>query len=212
MYYRQSEDIRDDFIKFFNTLFSKAGEGKISFTNNKRVIKFSQTPKCESLDTYDFKYFPTIGVATSAASFKETHFNKLRGTVTDPDTNQPVIITGGIFTINLNFNVYALNKTDRNNLADLVGNYLSKHETKQAFLAPPFAYMIGMPSVSGDGVDDDPQTNVKYFYTTITIPIQSDFEDSSQVVDAFGNVGLTVRDVISLIASQRGSGESGQLN
>lgn len=212
MYYRCSEDIKDDFIKFFSTLFSQYGEGKLSFANGKRKIVFSQTPKCASLDSYDFKFFPSVMVGTSSGNFRETSFNKLRGYVTDPDSGLPVEVTGGIFSINLNFNIYAQNKDDRNNLADLVGDYLSKRDTKLAFLQSPFAYRLGMPSFSGDGAEDDPQTNVKYFYTTISMPIETDFEDIADVVDQFGNVGLTVQNIISLMASQRGSGESGNLN
>lgn len=210
-YYRLAEDIKNDFIEFFSILFAEYAEGKISFNNSKRKITFSQAPKCQDLDSYDFKAFPSVGVSTSSGNFKETHFNKHRGYVTDPDTNLPVEVTGGIFSINLNFNIYALNKKDRNNLADLVGSYLSKRDTKLAFLQSPFGYRLGMPTFSGDGSDSDPQTNVNYFYTTINMTIDSDFEDIADVVDAFGNIGLTVRDIISLMASQRGSGETGQL-
>jgi hypothetical protein len=206
-YYRLSEDIKDDFIKFFNELFSQYGEGKISFNNSKRKIVFAEPPKCQSLDSYDFKYFPLIAVGTSSGNFRETSFNKLRGYVTDHDTGLPVEVTGGIFSINLNFNIYAQNKDDRNNLADLVGDYLSKRDTKLAFLQSPFAYRLGMPSFSGDGAEDDPQTNSKYFYTTISMPIETDFEDIADVVDQFGHVGLTVEDIVSLIASKSGSGE-----
>lgn len=206
-YYRLAEDIKDDFIEFFSIIFAEYGEGKISFNNSKRKITFAQTPKCADLDSYSFKYFPSVVVSTSSGNFKETHFNKHRGYVTDQDSGLPVEVTGGIFSINLNFNIYALNKKDRNNLADLIGSYLSKRDTKLAFLQSPFGYRLGMPTFSGDGSDDDPQTNVKYFYTTLTMAIDSDFEDIADVVDQFGNVGLQVNDIISLMASQRGSGE-----
>ncbi len=206
-YYRLAEDIKDDLIEFFNILFSQYAEGKVSFNNSKRKIVFGMPPKCQSADTYDLKYFPLVTVATSSGNFKETHFNKLRGYVTDQDSGLPVEVTGGIFSINLNFRIYALDKNDRNNLADLVGSYLSKRDTKLAFLQAPFAYRLGMPNFSGDGADDDPQTNRKYFYTDLIMSIETDFEDIADVVDQFGNIGLTVRDVVSLIASKRGSGE-----
>lgn len=206
-YYRLAEDIKDDLIQFFNVIFSQYGEGKLSFDNSKRKITFSQPPKCQSLDSYDFKYYPLVAVATSSGNFRETHFNKSRGYVTDPESGLPVEITGGIFNLTLNFNIYAQTKSDRNNLADLVGSYLSRRDTKLAFLKSPYAYQLGMPTFSGDGVDDDPQTNTKYFYTIITMPISADFEDIEQVVDQFGHVGLTVNDIMSLIASQRGNGE-----
>lgn len=206
-YYRLAEDVKEDLIEFFKIIFAEYGEGKLAFTNGKRKIIFSQVPKCQSLDSYDFKYFPLIAVSTSSGDFKETSFNKLRGYVTDPVTNEPVEVTGGRFTINLTFNIYAINKGDRNNLADLVGSYLSKRDTKLAFLNAPFGYHLGMPTFSGDGADDDPQTNVKYFYTTLTMPVSTDFEDIAPIADAFGHVGLTVRDVVSLIASKAGDGE-----
>lgn len=203
MYYRLSEDIKNDFIDFFQTLFSEYGEGKLILDNSKRNILFSQTPICRDLDTYDLKTFPTVGVSTSSGNFKQTHFNSFRGSVTDQDSGLPVEITGGIFNLTLNFQIFALTKSDRNNLSDIVGNYLSKRDTKLAFLQAPFSYRLMMPTFSGDGADEDPQTNVKYFYTTISMEVSSDFEDMSQYIDQFGNTGLTVRDIISLMASNR---------
>jgi hypothetical protein len=205
MYYRLSQDIKLNFIDFFKILFTQYSEGKISFDDGRNKISFSANPLSGDLDSYDFKYFPSVMVGVSPGSFKDTHFNKYRGLGVDAN-NLPARMTGGIFSTTVNFNVYATSEDDRNDLSDLVCSYLTKADTKAGFLNQ-FGIRIESPKFSGDSKEEDPQTNVMIFSTVISLSLEADFEDATTIVDASGRTGLTVLDVISLIASQRGSGE-----
>ncbi len=100
-------------------------------------------------------------------------------------------------TCNLNFQIRARTEDERNNLADLVTQYLNSRETKLAFLNTYGVRIIGAPSFTGEAIEDDPQTNVKVFITNLTQETESDYEEGVDIVDGLGNTGLTVQDIIS---------------
>ena len=205
MYYRLSQDIKILFLTFFQRLFALQKEGKISFTDGRNRIMFAQAPRCMELDTYDKKYYPCVLVGLSPASFRDVNPSKFRAVVNN-DAGEPQNIYGFISSLTVNFNVVSLTKEDRNNLVDLVCMYLAKYETKAAFINQ-YGIRLGMPTFSGDNVEDDVQTNVKRFWTTITMPMEVDLEDNADIVDSMGRKGLTVQNIISLIGDTNSDGE-----
>ena len=206
MYFRLSQDVKILFLTFFQKLFALYEEGKISFVDGRNKLVFASSPKVYEIDTYDFKTYPAILVGISNSSSRDASFNKYRGY----DSSTASYIYGAIANLTLTFTIFALTKEDRNQLADLVYIYLLKQETKQTFEQQK-GIRFQTPSLSGDGVEDDVQTNVKRFFTTITFPVEVDMEDITQVVDSMGRPGLTVLDILSLIGDQ-GNGEIGNLD
>mgnify|MGYP001609893039 CR=1 FL=1 len=204
MYYRLSNDIKILLIRFFQTLFTLYSEGKIEFQDGRSKVAFTTSPKCMDLDTYDFRYYPCVLVGLSPGTFKDTHFNKYRGTETI--NGVPEKIYGGTTAMTLNFQVYATNENDRNNLADLVCTYLAKRDTKETF-EQKYGIRFMMPTFTGDNAEDDPVTNVRRFYTNISLLVEADFEDNANIVAPSGDIGLTLQNVISYIGDADADGE-----
>lgn len=206
MYYRLSQDIKSLFINFFGKIFTLYKEDKITFNDGRRVIKFAKAPICEELDTYKYKDYPVVLASINPGMYRDASFNKHR----DVDITTGETISGWIATFTVSFLIYALTKEDRDQLSDIVCVYLSKAETKQAFEVKGIRLM--MPSFSGDSAEDDPQTNVKRFYTVVSIQMEADVEDTLTIVDSQGRSGLTVTDILSYIGDADGNGEISNLN
>lgn len=191
-------------MQFFQVIFTKYKEDKLQFRDGRNEITFSTPPKVMDLNTYDNKYYPCILVGIGPSNLKDVHFNKFRGI--DNTTSTPENIYGGSATATVTFLIYAANERDLFNLTDVVCMYLAKHDSKKAF-ENNYGLRILTPSCSGEGVEDDPQTNVKRFYSTVTLNLECDFEDNVDIYDQFGNIGLTVLDIFSYIADSNGDGE-----
>lgn len=204
MYYRLSEDLKILFLRLFQKTFALYEEGKATFTDGRNKIIFAQPPKCFELDGYDYKYYPCVLVSLNIGSFKEASSNKYRGAVNN-DANIPEHVYGYLTSATVTFTIYALTKEDRNKLCDLICMYLAKHETKQAF--EYYGIRLQMPSWSGDNSEDEIQTNIKRFFTSVSLPLEADVEETADIIDAFGNKGLTVSNVISFIGDSNKDGE-----
>ena len=195
--YRFIERQKKHFIEFFQRLFDLYDKDKVQFNDGYYKITFGKTPKCLSIDNYDFKYYPIVLIGASAGKTRDTAINKFKDYYTDPTSGLVHEIYGGMATANINFQIRARTEDDRNNLADLVTQYLNSRETKLAFLNTYGVRIIGAPSFTGEEIEDDPQTNVKVFITNLTQETESDYEEGIDIVDGFGNTGLTVQDIIS---------------
>lgn len=203
MYFRLSNDVRNIFIQFFQKLFALYSENKITFVDGRNKIDFTVFPKCLDMDTFDFKYFPSLLIGLAPGYFKDVHFNKFRGLdVTDTEGSK---IYGGVVELTLTFQVYATTREDRNNLADLTSVYLTKYDTKALF-EQQYGIRLTTPSLSGDFAEDDPQTNLKMFYTNISLPVHVDFEDQTEILDSQGRK-LTLANVISYNGDTNSDGE-----
>lgn len=203
MYYRLSQDVKVLFLRFFQKLFTLYKEGKISFVDGRNNIKFTVPPECKDADTYDFKSYPTVMVALSPGTFREASFNRVRGVNT---TGNAQIVYGAIVDVSATFTVVAITENDRNSLADLICVYLAKRETRHAF-ETKYGIRLGMPTFSGDSTEVDTQLNTKRFFTTITVPMSLDVEDTDTILDTFGNPGVVLEDVLSYIGDPNGDGE-----
>ena len=197
--YRFIERPKKHFIEFFQALFDLYDKDKVQFTDSYYVLNFGKTPKCLSIDNYDFKYYPIVLVGASLGTTRDISINKFKDYHTDEDSGIVNEVYGGIATITVNFQIRARTEDDRNNLADLVTQYLNSRDTKLAFATKYGVRIIGAPSFSGESVEDDPQTNVKVFVTDISQVTESDYEEGIDIVDTLGNTGLTVDDIISYI-------------
>ena len=205
MYFRLTQDVKKQFVVFFRTLFTLYGENKITFVDGRSKIVFAAQPQCEELDTYNTKHYPIVLVSASPGSCKEASFNKVRGV--DRDTNETLY--GWMANFTINFLIVSLTKEDRDQLVDIICVYLSKAETKQAFEQK--GLRIQMPIFSGDSSEEDPQTNVRRFFTSVSITVEGDIEDTLTIVDSQGRAGLTVQDVLSYIGDVDGDGEIANL-
>lgn len=197
--YRFIERPKKHYIEFFQSLFDLLEQGKITFDDAYYSIKFSKSPKCLSIDNYDLKYHPIVLVGSSGGSTRDISINRFKDYNTDQSSGLVNEVHGGIASMTLTFQIRTRSEDERNNLADIVTMYLGSNSVKQSFLSTYGVRVIGAPSFSGESVEDDPQTNVKVFITNITQNVESDYEEGIDIVDEFGNTGLTVEDIISHI-------------
>jgi len=195
--YRITERPKKHFIEFFQALFDLYDKGKLSLDDGYYKIAFAQTPQCRSIDNYDEKYMPIILVGTSSTSTKDSGINKFKDYYTDPISGLVSSVYSGFANVTLNFQIRARSEDERNNLADIVAMYLDSYDMKQTFLTKYGVRIIGAPSLTGEAVEDDPQTNAKMFVTNISQVMESDYEEGVDIVDTLGNTGLTVSDIIS---------------
>lgn len=196
--YRVAERTKRHFIDFFQRIFTLYSENKLQFSDEYNKIGFGQPPKCSAVDTYDFKYYPIVLVGVGTTNLKDCAINKFRSYYED-DAGIVSATYGGFANITLNFNIRARSTDERNNLADTIMMYLNAYDTKKTFGVTYGIRVIGGPSYNGESVEDDPQTNVKVFTTSISQVIETDYEEGIDIVDSFGNVGLKVEELISYL-------------
>lgn len=196
MYYRITQDLKIEFVKYFQTIFTLYKEGKLAFADGRNKIIFSKTPVVLESDNYYLKDFPCLLIGISPGSVKDISVNKYKGL--DKSIPAPEYIYGFTANVTVTFTVYALTKQEKCMLSDLVSFLLAKHDTKQTFLGK--GVCLKMPSFTGDGVEEEGQTNTKRFYATITLEMESEVEYNNIILDLNGNSGLTVIDVISYVA------------
>lgn len=194
--YRVAERTKRHFIDFFQKLFKRYEENKVNFSDSYYNISFSKIPKCQAVDTYDFKYYPIVLVGISSIATRDCGINKFRGYYDDGGGTVSATY-GGFATVTLNFQVRARSEDERNNLADTVIMYIDSVETKKAFNDILGIRIIGSPTFGGESVDDDPQTNVKQFVTNVTQVIETDYEEDQNILDTFGNPSVILNDIIS---------------
>ena len=171
-------------------------EGKVTFNDSYKKIVFGKPPKCQSVDTYDFKYYPIVLVGLGPTAARDCAINKFK----DYYTNELGVVDsiyGGFATVTLNFQIRARSEDERNNLADLVLMYINSIDTKRAFERDFGMRIIGAPSLSGESVEDDPQTNVKQFIVNLSQQIDNDYEEGIDIIDTLGNTGLTVEEIVA---------------
>lgn len=195
--YRLSERVKNNFIEFFQKIFVLYSEEKTQFTDGYFKVSFGQVPKCQSVDTYDFKYLPTVVVSVTNVTAKDYSINKFIGYY--DESGLATEAYGGFANINLNFQVRARTSAERNNLADIVSMYLNSIETKKAFHGTHGIAILGAPTFSGESVEADMQTNVPLFTTNIRQEVFTEYEESADVVDTLGNIGLKIEDFVSYL-------------
>ena len=194
--YRITKRTKRHFIDFFQKLFSMYAEDKLQFNDSYKKIVFSNPPKCQAVDTYDFKYYPILLIGVSSGVSRDCSLNKFK----DYYTNEMSVVDsvyGGFFTATLNFQIRTRSDDERDNLADLVLMYLDSVDTKRLFEKDFGIRILAAPNVSGESSEDDPQTNVKNFVINLTQQFESDYEEGIDIIDTLGNTGLTVADVVA---------------
>lgn len=195
--YRLSERVKNQFIEFFQKIFVLYGEEKTQFSDGYFKVGFGQVPKCQSVDTYDFKYLPTVVVSITNVVAKDYSVNKLIGYY--DENGLATEAYGGFANISLNLQVRARTSAERNTLADITTMYLNSIETKKAFHGTYGIVILGGPTFSGESVEDDIQSNVKLFTTNIRQEVFTEYEESANVVDTLGNIGLRIEDFVSYL-------------
>lgn len=195
--YRLSERVKNQFVEFFQKLFVLYGENKTQLSDGYFKVGFGQVPKCQSVDTYDFKYLPTVVVSVLPAILKDYSVNKFIGYY--DEVGLATEAYGGFANISLNFQVRAKTSAERNTLADIVSMYLNSVETKKSFHGTHGIVILGGPSIGGESVEADMQTNTPLFTTTIKQEVFTEYEESADVVDTFGNIGLRIDDFVSYL-------------
>jgi len=194
--FRIAERQKRHLVDFFQKIFVLYSENKVQLNDGYNKIVFSKSPKCQVVDTYDFKYFPVLLIGVSNVATKDCSLNKFKDYYTD-ELGIVSAIYGGFATVTLNFQIRAQSEDERNNLADIVCSYLTSVETKRFLLKTYGMRILGAPSYTGESSEDDPQTNVKQFVINLSLTFESDYEEGQDIVDTLGNIGITLEDVIA---------------
>jgi len=197
-YYRGIEFVKNYIVKYLDSIFYAEEKGQIAFLDGTKKIDFERRPAVQKKSSWDTRpELPAILIGQSTGSF--AYMSVSSDFLEDPETGstdsaKTYRTYGGEIRLTTGIEVLASSKPDRNNMADIVGIYLSHPDAKLYFQQHNIVLPEG-PSVNGESEEHHPNIDYPYYKTAMSLRTVSVWQDREES-------GESLLDIITRITAE----------